>query len=306
LYAAKASELKDAIDTLRQNKTAYETALLEERTIRRGLEEIVTSAVGGDRESLEHRLRTAGAALAASAGLRGVEVNSLPPRALGNPAATVRGLRDRRFQRTLRDRVDASEARLVIEGRGSLEGVLRAVALAESQPWTLGVESWTIKPERVEEGQPAVFSLSMSLSVLLVADQGAIAGEVPVTGLEEGVRARVLALAGLDPFATEPELQPVVAAAPPPPPPPPVSPPPPPPPAGEGWTLVGVIEGQSGQYAIVVHRDGRRMTLRLGQEVGGVRLAAVGGQAATFEVGEQRYQVRNGESLVDARQRGRP
>lgn len=107
------------------------------------------------------------------------------------------------------------------------------------------------------------------------------------------------------PFRTAPKPQPVIAAAPPPPPDPTPAPPPPPPPAGDGWRLVGVIEGTSGQYVIVVHQNGRRRTLALGEEIAGLRLAAVGGDAATFETGEQRYQVRNGEPLAASGRRER-
>lgn len=305
LYARPVAGLRQDIATATGNKTAYEQALLEESRVRRELSEIIGSAVHGDRESLEHRLRTASATLAFEAGLTRLEVNSLPPRALGNPAATARGVKERAFQRSLRERIDASEARVVVSGEGTLENVMRALALAESQAWTLGVDSWTIKPQRVEEGKPAVFSLSMTITALLVSDEGSMAGEIPIMPLGEMEQRRVATVVGADPFRTAPKPQPVIAAAPPPPPDPTPAPPPPPPPAGDGWRLVGVIEGTSGQYVIVVHQNGRRRTLALGEEIAGLRLAAVGGDAATFETGEQRYQVRNGEPLAASGRRER-
>ena len=300
LYAAPAAELRKDIAAATGNKNAYETALRDETRVRRGLEAIVASSVQGDRESLEHRLRTACATLAFEAGLTRLEVNSLPPRPLGNPAASARGVTERAFQRSLRDRIDASEARVVVSGEGTLESALQALSLAESQRWTLGVESWSIKPQRVEEGRPATFKLSMTISALLVADEGALAGEIPLDPLGEVVLRRVASVVAADPFRTAPKPQPVVAAAPPP---PPVatSPPPPPPPAGDGWRLVGVIEGTSGRFAIVVHQNGRRRTLSLGEEIGGLRLAAVNADTAIFESSEQRYEVRNGEPLAPSR-----
>jgi len=302
-YATPAAELRASISRLANDKGNYEAALLQESRINRELGEIIASAVHGDRDSLEHRLRVASTTLAFEAGLTKLEVNSLPPKLLLNPAGKARGVSDRAFQRTLRDRVDASEARIVVSGEGSLDAVVRALAMAECQRWTIGVENWTIKPARVADGQPAVFSLSMTLTALVMDDDGALVGEVPIDPLEDRVLTRVSSVVRGDPFRTAP---PVVATAPPPPPPPvDTSPPPPPPPAGDGWRLAGVLEGESGRYAIVVHRSGSRRTLALGEEVGGLRLASVLGDVATFEGDDTQFEVRNGELLAAARGRER-
>lgn len=304
-YAKPAAALRDRIAGLQHDKGRLEDALMEERKIREELGEILASAVDGERVSLDHRLRTVGAALAKRAGLVNVEVNSLSPRPLNNPAAQARGMQDRGLQRVLRDRVDAIESRLVVQGVGTLESVLEALALAESQPWSLGVDSWSIRPERSRDAQAvALFSLSLTLAVLVVDDKGAMAGEIALTPLDEVVVGRVASVVSADPFRTAPKPAPVVAAAPPPPP-DPVRPPPPPPPPGDGWRLAGVLEGESGVYAIVVHRSGQRRTIALGEEVGGLRLASVLGETATFEVGQQTYEVRNGEPLAAAGRRER-
>ncbi|UYV11802.1 MAG: hypothetical protein NCW75_10890 [Phycisphaera sp.] len=305
-YAAPAASLREQIEDLQETKDRFEDSLLTENRINRELDAIVASSVHGDRESLEHRVRTACTTLAFAAGLTRLEVNSQPPRTLGNPAATVRGIttRERPFQRTLRDRVDATEVRVTIGGEGSFEAVLTAIALAEAQRWTLGVDKWDIKPVRVAEGQPAVFSLSMTMTALVVDDEGALVGELPIDAIEDRVLAQVGSVVRADPFRTAPP--PVVAVAPPPPPPPvAASPPPPPPPAGEGWRLAGLWQGESGRYAVVVHQSGSRRTLALGEEVGGLRLASVVGDVATFEADEERFEVRNGELLATGRGRER-
>lgn len=304
-YAKPAGVLRERIADLRQEKGRFEEALFEEVRIREELRAIVASAVHGDRESLDHRLRTVGSALALQAGLVDVEVNSQTPKALGNPAVRARGMRDRALQRALRDRVDAVESRVAVQGVGSLDSVLRALALAESQPWSLGVDGWSIKPERARGDRgPALFSVSLTLAVLVVDDPGAMAGEIALVPLDESVLARLASVVSADPFRTAPQVVPVVAVAPPPPPPDPVVPPPAPAP-GEGWRLVGVVEGRSGTFAIVVHRSGQRRTIALGEEVGGLRLASVLGERATFEAGQQTYEVRNGEPLAAGVGRGR-
>lgn len=303
-YAKPAAVLRASIADLKVDKGGYEAALLEESRINRELSEIIAGAVHGDRESLEHRLRTASTTLAFEAGLTRLEVNSLPPKLLANPAGKARGVSDRAFQRKLRDRVDASEARVVVSGEGTLDAVLRALAMAEAQRWTIGVESWTIKPARVPEGQPAVFSLSMTLTALVMDDEGALVGEIPIDPLDDRVLMRVSSVVRGDPFRTAPK--PVVAVAPPPPPPPvDALPPPPPPPPGEGWRLAGVLQGESGKYVIVMHQGGSRRTLTPGEEVGGLRLASVLGDVATFEADEQRFEVRTGEPLTPGRGRER-
>lgn len=303
-YAGPAAELRVQIENLQQTKGRYEDALLAEGKINRALDEIVIRAVDGDRESLEHRLRTACTTLAFEAGLTRLEVNSQPPRPFGNPAGQARGIKERPFQRTLRDRVDATEVRVTISGEGPLDAVLTAVAMAETQRWTLGVDKWDIKPTRVADGQPAVFSLTMTMTALVVDDEGALAGEIPIDPLEDRVLMRVSSVVRADPFRTAPK--PVVAAAPPPPPPPvAASPPPPPPPPGDGWRLAGVLQGESGRYVIVKHQGGSQRTLSLGEEVGGLRLASVQGDVATFEANEQRFEVRTGEPLAAGRGRER-
>lgn len=304
-YEGPAAELSDDIDALIGEKGGYETALLQESRVRRELGEIIAGAVHGDRDSLEHRLRTASATLAFEAGLTKLEINSLPPRAVGNPAGQARGIRERAFQRSLRDRIDASEARVVISGEGTLEAVLRALSLADAQRWTLGVDSWNIKPSRIEEGKPAVFSLSMTLTALVVDDDGALAGEIAIDPLDDRMQAQLAAVVKADPFKTAPKPQPVVVQSPPPPPPPTTRTAPPPPPPGAGWRLAGVLRGETGQYAIVVHENGRRRTLALGEEVGGLRLAALLGEVATFEANDERFEVRNGELLAAAHGRER-
>ncbi len=302
LYAQRAEEIRTAIGNLEGSNRRLEVTMRNDAEVRRDLEAIIATAIGGERESLEHRLRTAGSALATAAGLQRVEVDSLPPQALGNPAANARGIA-RGFRQSLQGRVDAGLVRIQIEGRGSLESVLKAMTLAEAQRWSLGIESWTIKPERVAADQPAAFSLTMALSVLFVGDDGAIVGDIPIDPLDEVAQSRLATLVSFDPFRTAPKPQPAVAAKPQQ---RPAPTPPAPPPAGDGWTLVGVVEGRSGQFAIVVHRDGRRRTLALGQNLGSLRLAAIGSQAATFELGEERFQVQNGEALAAARERKRP
>lgn len=304
-YAKPAESLRDRIAGLRRDKGLLEDALLGERRLREDLNAIVASSVHGDRESLDHRLRTVGSALATEAGLGRVEVNAQSPRALGNPAARARGVRDRGLQRAMRDRVDAIESRVVVQGVGTLDAVLRALALAESQPWSLGVDSWSIRPERSrEDGGRALFSISLTMTALVTDDRGAMAGEIALAPLEDTMLTRVASVVVADPFRTAPKPAPVVVAAPPPPP-DPVRPPPPPPPPGDGWRLAGVLEGESGAYAIVVHRNGQRRTIALGEEVGGLRLASVLGETATFEAGQQTYEVRNGEPLAAAGRRGR-
>lgn len=304
-FERPAAALRADIEALLGEKNGFETALLEESRVRREIDAIVAGAVQGDRESLEHRLRTASSTLAFEAGLTRLEVNSQPPRVLANPAGQARGVTPRAFQRTLRDRVDASEARVIIKGEGTLETVLRALALADGQRWTLGVDAWAIKPVRVEEGEPAVFSLSMTLTALVVEDEGSLAGEIPIDPLGEQVETQVASVVAADPFRTAVQPEPVVAQATPPPEQETAPPPPPPPPPGDGWRLAGVMGGQSGRYAIVVHTNGRRRTLALGEEVGGLRLADVLGEVATFEANDERFEVRNGELLAAAHGRER-
>jgi len=298
LYATPAATLRDELDTLRGRQRSYERALEAAKEIDEDLRAIAGRAVGGDRESLEHRLRAAMLELGRRSGLSRIEVDSLQPEAIINPAAGSR-ISERPFRRALERQVDASRAVVRLDGVGTLESCLTALAMAQGQPWAIGVDSWSVRPavrsRGGERGEAVPFELSLSATVLVMDAPEAIAGEIPISPLADAQADRVRAFVAADPFGTAPAPEPVSAPpAPPPPPPPPASPPPP----GAGWTLAGVLEGRSGQYAIVVHDDGNRRTLSVGQEVGGVRFDGGDGETAVFVVGTDRYEVRNGQSLA--------
>ncbi|MEO1008173.1 MAG: hypothetical protein AAFX79_06380 [Planctomycetota bacterium] len=309
-YAGPAAALRDDIDALERSVRAFEDALMDGPGVEAGVRGIAQNAVGGDPATLEHRIRTAFQAIGDAAGLADVEVNSRAPERRINPAGRAR-LAESGFRKLLGEQVDATTIRADLEGRGTWRQALDAIALAQAQPWLLGPEAWSIRPIRGETAADGsgLFTVSLSANVLVLDEAAAPSGEIALAGVSAADAERVQRLVGMDPFRA-------AAPPPPPPPPPPVvaerpSPPPPPPPAvpGAGWTLTGVIRGSSGEYAIVVHADGRQRMLRPGDAVDEVVYRGGSGEVGTFEVRigdtNERYTVRNGQSLAHTASRER-
>src|SRR5690606_7913656 len=116
---------------------------------------------------------------------------------------------------------------------------------------------------------------------------------------------RVMAILDKNVFKEPPPV--VVAQAAPPPTPQPqpvvqnVQPPPPPPPYGD-WKLTGIVHGRVGLEAFLVNvKTGQRLTLDVGAAVADARFVAGTGERAVFEIGGQKFEIRNGQTLEQRR-----
>ncbi|MFI4898228.1 MAG: hypothetical protein ACIARR_10420 [Phycisphaerales bacterium JB059] len=261
------------------------------------LRAIGTTMLAGERDLLEHRLRAGLSELATEAGLAEVVVTSTPPRGVENPAARVRMTGGfAQLRQRLRSRPDFYVVRGRVQGVGTLEAALRALASLEAQAWVHRVEGVTMRPagqgrERVEF--KADYAVAMAPD-LAPREATAETPERDPIGEETGAVIAAMGRRGLfraPPPAPEPK--PVVAKAP---------APKPAPPAYQDWRLAGVMGGSRNEAVLVHARNGRSRVLGAGDSVLGAVFEGGEGERAVFRIGDARYEVFLGKSLADRRE----
>ncbi len=263
------------------------------------LRSVGATMLAGDRDLLEHRLRAGLSELATEAGLAEVVVTSTPPRGVENPAARVRMTGGfAQLRQRLRARPDFYVVRGRVQGVGSLEAALRALAALEAQAWVHRVEGVTMRPsgqgrERVEF--KADYAVAMAPDL---APQEATAETPELAPIDEETGAAIAALGQRGLFRVPPrapEPAPVVVKAPEP------APKPAPPPY-QDWRLAGVMGGSRSEAVLVHTGNGRSRVLGAGDSVLGAVFEEGEGERAVFRIGDARYEVFLGKSLADRRE----
>lgn len=294
-YTAIRAETSD----LRARTEAYEGGMKGSRAIRVGLRDAATTMLGSDQAVVEHRLRGMLSEVAERNGLREVVVTHGRPRAVASPADERGSGVSRGFRRMLGERTDFAVVRGRVQGLGSLDGVVRAMADLRAQAWVHRIEGFTITPKG-REGE--VFELKADYATIFspdLVDDGAPA-PVLASATEPDIAA-LLALVSRAPFG--------FAEAPVAPPPPPViarnDPPKPPPPPYDKWRVTGVLESlePGGGVEVMLFRTdtSETRTLRVGQGVLGATLTAARGEEAWFDKDGTPVVVRAGETLDQGR-----
>jgi hypothetical protein len=291
-YFAPRQRLDAQLRTLRAETTALEDRLDGRRRVRQITERIAPTLLVAERDAVEHRFRTLLTRLGEQAGLEKVVVTQAEPQPRTNPAARAfPSSARRRFEQT----PDFAVIRATVEGEGTLQQAVGALALLESQPWAHRVESVAFQPAGA---QGARMTFRASVSTILAPDlarkdapEPALAPVAPE--LEPAARL----LAARDVFRPPP---PPPAPAPPavaqqPRPRPPAGPPPP---TYADWRLTGVVllRGQPEAWLLNT-RSGERRVVRQGDRVLDAALVAGEGERAVFEIDGKQYEVTTGQTL---------
>lgn len=295
LYARPLAEKREALATAKENIRRFEQALEARRDVRVSLASLASHTLGDKRDLVEHRFRTMLTGIAQETGLRDVEVTSRAPEGLRNPAGSSR-LTDRRLLNSFRGQVDGYMIRGQITGAGTLEQVLSAMALASAQPWVSRIESFRISPEGRERDR---FSLRMSVATLYVPDLVRSGHSEPARmALSGEAREAFAGIVAKNMFKEPPPVR--TARAPNPAPPPQVNSSPPPPPYHE-WRLAGISESpRQGVQAMVVNmRTNQYVFLAAGEKIIEAVFLDGEGERAVFSVGDEWFEVFNGQSLSE-------
>jgi hypothetical protein len=288
-YAWPRDELRAKIEQQRVSNTSFDAALAERARVREGLKKLASSTLSAQADEATARFRSALGMMAVGSGLSGVSVNTLQPERVTNPAGPkVRTS----IGRELAKQVDFSVIRGDLTGEGSLDQVLRTVAMVQNQPWVHRTESFTLTPMDKDRQR---FALKLGVATVLMPDLVPKATPEPkITPLEPEATTRWAGIVSKNIFR-EPPLQ-VAKADPPPAPPPP--PPAPVPPAWGEWKLTAVVETRRRIEAWVVNtKSGGSAVLNVGSTILGATFAGGSRDSAVFEIDGKRYEVQIGQTL---------
>lgn len=278
-YKPRATKLQERLDTASENVRSYQGALDTRPRTMRDLRTLVDRTLGGDVETVDHRLRTRLNRIAEDVRLAGATVSTGRPSARQSPAR----LSLPREARELRDEIDFIELDGSITAEGSLEQVLALVDRIEAELWIKRINTLRLDPKNNGER----FGVTMRLTTLFLP--GRAPEEVPQREYDVQRMAKVASVVSSNPFRMPPS---VVAA-----PPPPQAPPPQP--RVEQWTVTGIAQGPFGTEVWLRNaRSSESRSVALGQRVHTATFVAANGDEAEFELDQKRLVVAVGDVLT--------
>jgi hypothetical protein len=278
--AALLTDLEDATGTVNRIRASLDSR----PQIQEQLHRYVSRTLGGDLETVDHRLRTRLNRIAEEVQLQAISVTTSSPRALGSPA---RGEFTGTAMRGLREELDFVEVPGVITGEGTLAQAIELIDRIDAEPWLKQVYDVTLDPR--ENG--ARFTVRMRLRTLFLP--GHAPESEPRAPYEQERLTRLASLVQSNPFhlppPPSPERERRVADR--------RSPPSFP---YEQWVLTGIAEGSGGPEVWLRNRNsGETVRITVGEALAQIVLIAAQGEFAEFERGEERFLVTVGSDLND-------
>ena len=280
MYFVKRASLEERIERCRGDITTCEKGLSDEPRVASAIEDHVRHTLGGDKETVDHRLRTRLNRIGEELGLSTLTVGTGKTRAVASPArSTFTG----RAQKSLRDEIDFVEVEAWIAGRGTLEEVLRLVHRVRSEPWLKRIHQVRLDPK--DAGK--VFDVNLRLYTVFLP--GRAPQEIAESDGDPAGFALWQSILARDPFripaAPPPEAALVPKQA------TPSFP-------YQHWTVTGVAAGPAGPEVWLLNAQKKTsMQLALGATIGKLVLVAASGETAEFRLGERTVTLRVGERL---------
>lgn len=284
MYLTPRAELRSQLEQATTAVDNFRRGLDRRPELQQRMQQFVDRTLGGDIETVDHRLRTRLNRLAEQLELNSISVTTSSPRALGSPARSrFRGV----AVRHLRDELDFVEVPGSVAAEGTLTQVIELIDRIEAEPWLKHVHDVTIDPR--DNGSR--FTVRVRLRTLFMP------GHRPETEPEAPYdRQRLTRLASVmdeNPFrlppprAPEPEQRPAQPRQ----------------PAAypyDQWILTGVAEGSHGPEAWLTNRrSGESRRIESGETLQDIVLVSTRGEHAEFRQGEERFLVAIGSNLND-------
>ena len=293
IYFAPAKELRESIKSKKTVLTQFDAAASAHETMVDRLQDIADQTFGPNRESVESALRARLNRIAEEIGLDGVVVTSGQPSLKGSPAR-----RDMNRRNPHRDEPDFAELDASLNANATVEQAVKLVDRIAAEPWKKRINSVVLDPNELGERVKLTVRLTtMYLPGMSPRDPAALA-EYDDSSLQEH-----LAFAQMNPFALpKPEPPPVEVAEAPkdPKPTPPEAPPVPPAPKHDLWKITMVTQGSSGwQVWLLNTKNGQTRTLKLGDQLAGMKLFDASPDTAAFEWKDKQFEIQVGEKLSD-------
>jgi hypothetical protein len=305
-YAGPYGELSGALEEANAANRAVQQELDGEIKVRKELRAAGERTLGAAEDVVNDRFRTGLYDIASKSGLIGVEVNARPPLKVLNPAGTAKGgvgKLDRELSDALKKQPDFYAIDGDLKGNGTLDQVLRTMAAVRAQPWAHRIGRFEIKPTGRERDR---FELNLGVATVFASDLAPKEAKEPVrVALADAAAAAWQTVVAKNMFREpppppppppQPETKVVVA------PPGPLPPPPPPPPPYGDWKLSGVVQGHAGVEAFLVNgKTGEHKSVAVGATVLDAKFVGGEGERAIFEIGGNRFEVSNGQTLAERR-----
>jgi hypothetical protein len=230
--------------------------------------------------------------------MQGIVIDTFQPREEENPLTRSKGVPPT-VKKLLNADPDFIALRASVKGVGTLEQVSRCIAVIQAQPWLHRVDSFAVRPLGKERER---FELRLDVASLFMPQW--VPKDLPdpvVAQVGEDGAQYAAAMAARNVFRrAQPPDKPIAEAA------APVDPAVPAPPVVfppyEDWALSGVMSGRSGLSVVMVNRkSGESLAVRPGERVLDAVLIGGSGERAVFEIGGQRFELSNGETLASRR-----
>lgn len=286
MYFSPRAEMIEELESITETVERYRSALDGRQEVQSRLQEYTDRTLGGDIETVDHRLRTRLSRIAEQIELQSISVTTSSPRALGSPA---RGMFRGGGMRELRDELDFIEVPGSITAVGTLVQVVELIDRIHTEPWLKQVYEVNLDPR--DNGR--WFSVRLRLRTVFLP--GRPPDAVPNSPYEPDRLQRLASMTNMNPFqlppAPEPEPEQETRVA---------ERPPPLPFPFEQWVLTGVAEGTRGTEAwLRNHRTGDSKRIEAGEGLADYVLVAVRGEYAEFERDDERFLIAVGATLND-------
>jgi hypothetical protein len=302
LYTAPRDALQAQIDTTRANIASLDKMLNGEFDLHKRAKQIGATTLAVKQDTLEHRFRSGLSRIGEQEGLAGVVVDDGTPTDQLNPLLNVKGV-PTTMKSSLRKSPDFQLVRGSLKGTGTLEQVLKAVAVVQAQPWVHRVEGFSIRPQG--QGREK-FELRLDVATVfapeLVGKTEPEAPQVASVGpaAEPMWRAVVAKNVFKKPSPADGPRPVEVAHA----------------PAGdapapaqpqvfapyEDWKLTGIMSGGRGTEAFFTNvKTGAKVTVERGGQVLDAVLIDGSGEQVVVEIGGKRFVLLNGQTLAARR-----
>ncbi len=255
--------------------------------LQREIGKFADRTLGGDLETVDHKLRTRLNRLAEHVQLKNAAVGTT------GGAKPKESPAKNKFtgsaNKALRDEVDYNELEGWITGTGNFEQILQLVALIEAEPWIKRIDLLKLDPK--DNGSR--FNVNLRLTTLFLPKRTPKADPLPALATTPQDLTRYAAFVQTNPFRV---------------PPPPTAPPvaetvaaqAPPPFPYDQWAVTGVAQSAGVVEIWLLNRQTRESRrLAIGESLQDIVLVAAKGETAEFRTGEQRFFVMVGANLSD-------
>lgn len=287
------------IATARTSIASLEKELEEQAAVSRRLKDIGRTMLGRKEDLVADRFRNGLGKIAEECGLVAIQDNSGPPRPQQNPLASNTKAPSN-LRKVLKKAPDFLVVNGYVEGVGTLEHVLRTLAVVQAQPWVHRVDGFSISLAGRDREH---FKVRIEVATLLAPDLAQTQeGDAPMAVPPVGAEGIWRSIAARNPFKEPaPKPAPVVVAAVPNAAPAPAPQPPPPNPYAD-WKLSAVVAGGQGVEAWLVNPVSKQsQVLRVGAKFIDAVFVEGAGERAVFEMSGQKYELLNGEPFTARR-----